>query len=92
MRTDTVTGDTTRTMIFDVDNQRLYLLRLEEEGSRRRGTCRRSAPTCRRTSIRPSIKATVKPNGQTKEIAGKTANGYDIAIERPGHDGRRRAA
>ena len=24
MRTDTVTGDTTRTMIFDVDNQRLY--------------------------------------------------------------------
>ncbi|MDP2390745.1 MAG: hypothetical protein Q8N52_10510, partial [Acidobacteriota bacterium] len=24
MRTDTVMGDTTRTMIFDVDNQRLY--------------------------------------------------------------------
>ena len=35
-------------------------------------------------SIDPSgIKASVKPNGQTKTIAGKTANGYDISIEVP---------
>ena len=37
MRTDTVIGDTTRTMIFDVDAPEALLLRLEEEGSRRVG-------------------------------------------------------
>ena len=29
------------------------------------------------------MKASVKPNGQTKEIAGKTANGYDMEISVP---------
>ena len=29
------------------------------------------------------MKASVKPNGQTKVIAGKTANGYDMSIEVP---------
>ena len=34
------------------------------------------------------MKASVKPNGQTKPIAGKTANGYDMEITVPAHDGR----
>ena len=29
------------------------------------------------------MKASVKPNGQTKQIAGKTANGYDMEITVP---------
>jgi hypothetical protein len=29
------------------------------------------------------MKASIKPNGQTKQIAGKTANGYDIEISMP---------
>ena len=29
------------------------------------------------------IKATIKPNGQTKQIAGKSATGYDMAISVP---------
>ena len=36
------------------------------------------------------MKASVKPNGQTKEIAGKTANGYDMDHHRADDDGRQR--
>ena len=91
MRTDTVTGDTTRTMIFDVDAQRC-IPSTRRRRKPTRGTCRRSAPTCRRASTPSSMKASVKPNGQTKQIAGKTATGYDMEIDVAGHDGRHRAA
>ena len=50
MRTETVMGDTTRVTIFDVDEPEDVLLRLEEEGSRTCGTCRRSPPRWARAS------------------------------------------
>jgi hypothetical protein len=82
MRTDTIIGDTTRTMIFDVDGQRLYSF-----DSRKKeadawdmqafgGEMTKSVDTS-------GMKATVKPNGKTKVIAGKTANGYDLEISMP---------
>jgi hypothetical protein len=33
------------------------------------------------------MKASVKPNGQTKQIAGKSANGYDLEISVPANIG-----
>ncbi len=83
MRTDTVIGDTTRTMIFDVDSQKLYSFdskKKEADVVGHAGVRRRHR---RRASTRRNMKASVKPNGQTKEIAGKTANGYDMEITVP---------
>ena len=82
MRTDTVTGDTTRTMIFDVDNQRLYSFDSKKKEADSWNMQSFAADISK--SIDPSgIKASVKPNGQTKVIAGKTASGYDVSIEVP---------
>ena len=82
MRTDTVTGDTTRTMIFDVDNQRLYSFdsKKKEADAWDMQAFGASMASAVDTS---QMKASVKANGQTKEIAGKTANGYDMTITMP---------
>jgi hypothetical protein len=82
MRTDTVMGDTTRTMIFDVDNQRLYSFdsKKKEADAWDMQAFGASMQTAVDTS---QMKASVKANGQTKQIAGKTANGYDMSISMP---------
>lgn len=82
MRVDSVIGDATTTMIFDVDKQKLYsfdskkkeadVWNMQEFGKQVGSSVDTSA-----------MKATVRPNGKTKQIAGKTANGYDMAIEVP---------
>lgn len=82
MRTDTVTGDTTRTMIFDVDNQRLYSFdsKKKEADAWDMQAFGASMASAVDTS---QMKASVKANGQSKEIAGKTASGYDMTITMP---------
>jgi hypothetical protein len=82
MRTDTVTGDGTRTMIFDVDNQRLYSFdsKKKEADAWDMQAFGASMSSAVDTS---QMKASVKANGQTKEVAGKTANGYDMTISMP---------
>ena len=79
MRTDTVMGDTTRTMIFDVDNQRLYSFdsKKKEADAWDMQAFGANMASAVDTS---EMKASVKANGQTKAIAGKTANGYDMTI------------
>ena len=82
MRTDTVTGDTTRSMIFDVDNQRLYSFdsKKKEADAWDMQAFGASMQAAVDTS---EMKASVKANGQTKAIAGKTASGYDMSITMP---------
>jgi hypothetical protein len=78
MRTDTVMGDTTRTMIFDVDNQRLYSF---DSKKKEADAWDMQAFAANMSGVDTSqMKASVKANGQTKEIAGKTAAGYDMSI------------
>ncbi len=90
MRTDIVTGDTTRTTIFDVDTQKMYLASIRRRRKPTSTTCR-SCPRDMSKNVQVSeMKASIKPNGKTKEIAGKTATGYDMDDQRAGHDGRRR--
>jgi len=82
MRTDTVSGDTTRTMIFDVDGQKLYSFDSKKKEADAwdmqafGGEISKSVDTS-------EMKATVKPNGKTKDIAGKSAAGYDMEISMP---------
>lgn len=82
MRTDTVTGDTTRTMIFDVDGQKLYSFDSKKKEAdvwdmqAFGGEISKSVDTS-------EMKASVKPNGKTKDIAGQSAAGYDMEISMP---------
>lgn len=82
MRTDSISGDTTRTMIFDVDNQRLYSFdsKKKEADAWDMEAFGASLSSAVDTS---EMKASVKANGQTKTVAGKSAAGYDMLITMP---------
>ena len=82
MRTDNVTGDTTRTMIFDVDNQRMYSFDSKKKEADVWNMQAFGADLSKSVDI-SGMKASVKANGKSKEIAGKTASGYDMEIEVP---------
>jgi len=82
MRTDTVTGDTTRTMIFDVDAQRLYSFDSKKKEADA-WDMQAFGATLKDAVDTENMKASIKPNGQTKEIAGKTAAGYDMELSLP---------
>ena len=82
MRTDTVTGDTTSTMIFDVDNQKLYMFDSKKKEADVYDMGAFGAKVGE--SIDASgIKTSVKPNGQTKQVLGRSANGYDVEVTVP---------
>jgi len=79
MRTDTVMGDTTHTMIFDVDNQRLYSFDSKKKEAdawdmKAFGSSITSAVDA------GGMKSSIKANGQTKQLLGKTAAGYDMEV------------
>jgi hypothetical protein len=82
MRTDTVMGDTTRTMIFDVDAQRLYSFDSKKKEADA-WDMQAFGATMKSSVDTSGIKASVKPNGQTKQIAGKAATGYDMELSVP---------
>ena len=86
MRVDTVTGDTIRTSIFDVENQKLYMFDNKKKEADVWDMAQFSAEMSKAVSVQ-DMTASIKPNGQTKQIAGKTANGYDIAIAVPAETG-----
>ena len=77
-----MTGDTTSTMIFDVEAQKMYSFDSKKKEADA-GTCRRSPPRWQKSVEAAGIKASVKPNGKTKQLAGKTANGYDMESSVP---------
>jgi hypothetical protein len=86
MRVDTVTGDTTRTSIYDVENQKLYMFDNKKKEADVWDMAQFSAEMSKAVSVQ-GMTASIKPNGQTKQVAGKTANGYDIAIAVPADTG-----
>ena len=88
MRTDTVTGDTTRTMIFDVDAQRLYSFDSKKKEADS-WDMQAFAANIQTSVDAENMKASMKPNGQTKQIAGKTAIGYDMEMSLPATMGGR---
>lgn len=79
MRTDTVMGDTTRTMIFDVDNQRLYSFdsKKKEADAWDMKTFGANISNAVDTT---GMKSSIKANGQTRQLLGKTAAGYDMEV------------
>lgn len=82
MRVDTVTGDTTRTSIYDVENQKLYTFDNKKKEAEVWDMAAFSAEVSKSVSVQ-GMTSSVKANGQTKQVAGKTANGYDIVVTVP---------
>ena len=88
MRTDTVTGDSTRTMIFDVDAQRLYSFDSKKKEADA-WDMQAFGKNLQSSVDTTNMKASIKPNGQTKQIAGKSASGYDMELSLPATMGGR---
>ena len=88
MRTDTVTGDTTRTMIFDVDAQRLYSFDSKKKEADA-WDMQAFGKNLQSSVDTANMKASIKANGQTKQIAGKSASGYDMELSLPATMGGR---
>ena len=79
MRTETVLGDKTMITIFDVDAQKMFVV----DSKKKEADVWDMAAFAQELSknVDPSnIRGDFKANGQTKTIAGKTANGYDMSI------------
>jgi hypothetical protein len=82
MRTDLVTGDTVQTSIFDVEAQKMYVFDSKKKEADVYDMQKMVADISKNVEG-SDMKASVKPNGKTKSIAGKSASGYDMEISVP---------
>lgn len=82
MRTDTVMGDRTISMIFDVDAQRLYSFDSKKKEADA-WDMQAFGANMNQSIDTAGIKSSIKPNGQTKQIAGRAATGYDMEMSVP---------
>ena len=90
MRSDTLMGDTTRSIIFDVEGQKIYMFDSKKKEADVFDMNQFGNDMSKAVDLSKS-KASFKPNNQTKQVAGKAAAGYDMAIEVPmllGADGK----
>jgi hypothetical protein len=82
MRSDVQVGDRTQTSVFDLDTQKLYMF-----DSRKKEAdvwdMAAFAGELAKTIDAASMQVSLKPNGQTKTIAGQQAAGYDLQIAVP---------
>lgn len=86
MRTETVQGNTTHITIFDLDAQKMYSF-----DSRKKEAdvwdMQAVAADLNKAVDMSSMTASVTANGQTKQVAGKSATGYDMEITVPSQMG-----
>ena len=90
MRSDNVMGDTTRSMVFDVDGQKIYMFDSKKKEADVFDMGAFGNDVSKAVDLSQS-KASFKANGQTKPIAGQTAAGFDMSISMPmllGSDGK----
>jgi opacity protein-like surface antigen len=82
MRSDTVAGDTTRTTIFDVDTQKMITFDSKKKEADVYDMQRMAEDMAKNVTV-SDMKATVTPNGKTRDVAGRSATGYDMEITLP---------
>ncbi|MGE0039973.1 MAG: hypothetical protein AB7H88_10385 [Vicinamibacterales bacterium] len=82
MRSDTRMKDRVATTIFDLDAQKMYSF-----DSKKKEVdvwdMQAFADQLNQNVQVSDMKATIEPNGQTKQIAGKSAQGYDMNVSMP---------
>lgn len=82
MRSDTKAGDKTQTTIFDLDAQKMYMF----DSSKKEADVwdmTAFATELSKSVDAENMKVSLKPNGQTKQIAGQNATGYDLEVVVP---------
>ena len=82
MRSEMQVGDRTQIAIFDLDAQKMYSF---DSKKKEADVCDMAAFSAElaKTVDTSAMKASLKPNGQTKQINGQTATGYDLEISMP---------
>jgi hypothetical protein len=79
MRSDVVMGDKTQTTIFDVDAQKMFIFDSKKKEADVWDMATFGAELSKTVDM-SGARASVKPNGQTKQIAGHSAAGYDMDV------------
>jgi hypothetical protein len=82
MRSEMQVGDRTQIAIFDLDAQKMYSFDSKKKEADVWDMAAFSAELAK-TVDTSAMKASLKPNGQTKQINGQTATGYDLEISMP---------
>lgn len=79
MRSDVVMGNRTESMIFDVDAQKMYMFNSRKKEADVWDMAAFSDQISESVDV-SGVKASLKSNGQTKQIAGQSADGYEMEI------------
>ena len=79
MRADVVLGDKTQTSVYDLDAQKMYVFDSKKKEADVWDMAVFAAEVGKSVDV-SSTKASLKPNGQTKQIGGKSAAGYDLEV------------
>ncbi len=82
MRTDMTARGTVMSTIFDVENQKMYVFDSKKKSADVWDMQAFSAEMAKSVDV-GEMEASLKANSQKKEVAGKTADGYDIAVRVP---------
>ncbi len=82
MRSDAAAGKKNFSTIFDVDAQKMYILDVEDRKAKVWDMAA-FATQLSSTVSADGMQASMKPNGQTKTVAGQNTDGYDIEIVVP---------
>lgn len=80
MRSDVVMGNKTQTMIFDVDDQKLYVFDSKKKEADVWDMATFGAQLSKAVDV-SGAKASLRSNGRTKQIGTHTAAGYDMEVE-----------
>lgn len=82
MRVESDVGKKSSATIFDVENQKMYVLDTKRKEADVWDMGAFSQEVAKSVSI-DGMRTSIEPNGQTKSIAGQTADGYDMEIVVP---------
>ena len=82
MRSDTVMGDTTRTTIIDMDTMKMYSFDSKKKEADVYDMTKLASDIGQSVQVN-DIKASVKANGKTKDVSGKSTSGYDMEVSVP---------
>jgi hypothetical protein len=82
MRSDVQMGDKVQTTIFDIDAQKMYKFDSKKKEADVWDMAAFGAEISQRIDA-SNIKASIKPNGQTKQFGAHTAAGYDMEVVVP---------
>ena len=82
MRSDVQLGDKVQTTIFDLDAQKMYVFDSKKKEADVWDMAAFAAELSKSVDTQ-SMKVSLKPNGQSKMIAGASAAGYDLEITVP---------